>query len=396
MTRHTIRILIADDEPTVRDALVDLLGAEPGMEVVATAGDSASAIRMALHHRPDVALLDVRMPGGGGTQAAREIRAGSPRTRILALSAYDDRATVLDMIRAGAASYLVKGAGPPEIVDAIHRALRGHGTLSAEVTAEVLDELAGHLQVQARESEVALERRERIARALLDGHLSIVFQPVAELATGKVVGIEALSRFRDEPHRAPERWFEEAASVGLRVALEVRAASLALEALPKIPEDGYLAINLSPEAAGSAEFREMASGVPPGRLVIEVTEHAPVDDYRLLSAVLDGLRARGIRLAVDDAGAGFASPRHVLNLSPEIIKLDMSLTRDIHRDRGRRALAAALISFAAELGSTIVAEGIESHEELSVLQELGVPCGQGHFLARPGSLPQDTVLPLPD
>lgn len=396
MTRHTIRILIADDEPSVRDALVDLLREEPAMEVVATAGDSASAIRLALHHRPDVALLDVRMPGGGGTRAAREIRAGSPRTRILALSAYEDRSTVLDMIRAGAASYLVKGAGPPELIDAIYRTLRGHGTLSAEVTAEVLDELAGHLQERARESEMEIQRRERIARALSEGHLDMEFQPVADLATGRVVGVEALSRFTTEPYRTPDRWFEEAASVGLGVALEVRAASLALQSLPKVPEGGYLAINLSPETAGSAEFHELVSGVPPGRLVIEVTEHARVEDYQLLSAGLEHLRSKGIRLAVDDAGAGFASPRHVLNLSPEIIKLDMSLTRDIHRDRGRRALAAALISFAAELGSSIVAEGIESREELSALQDLEVPCGQGFFLARPGPLPVDEVLSLFD
>lgn len=396
MSRHRIRILIADDEPAVRDALIDLLKGEREMEIVATAGDAPSAIRLALHHHPDVALLDVRMPGGGGTRAAREIHAGSPRTRILALSAYDDRGTVLDMVRSGAAGYLVKGAGAIEIVDAIHRSLRGYGTLSAEVTADVLDELAGHLQEQARESEEEHQRRDRIDRVLNDGYLAVVFQPVVDLTSGRVVGLEALSRFRTQPYRSPERWFAEAAAIGLGVELEVRAASLALEAIDRIPEGTYLAVNVSPETSASPEFRDLISGVPDGRLVIEVTEHAEVEDYRPLSSALDGLRGMGIRLAVDDAGAGFASPRHVLNLAPEIIKLDMSLTRDVHSDRGRRALAAALISFAAELGSTIVAEGIESRDELAALQTLRVPCGQGHFLAPPGPLPVNRVLRLLD
>ena len=124
-----------------------------------------------------------------------------------------------------------------------------------------------------------------------------------------------------------------------------------------------------------------------GRLVVEITEHAPVDDYDQLKKALDPLRERGLRLAVDDAGAGFASLRHILNLAPDIIKLDRTLIDRIDEDCSRQALAAGLISFADKIDAAIVAEGIEREEEVHALDELGVGFGQGYFFARPGPLP---------
>ena len=121
--------------------------------------------------------------------------------------------------------------------------------------------------------------------------------------------------------------------------------------------------------------------------MVEVTEHAPVADYDALADALRGVRKRGVRLAVDDAGSGFASLRHILRLSPDIIKLDRALTSDIDRDEAREALAAALIVFADRIGSTVVAEGIEREPELLTLRSLGVPYGQGYYLARPEPLP---------
>jgi EAL domain-containing protein (putative c-di-GMP-specific phosphodiesterase class I) len=134
--------------------------------------------------------------------------------------------------------------------------------------------------------------------------------------------------------------------------------------------------------------------------VIEVTEHAAVADYDALADCLRPLRERGVRLAIDDAGAGFASLRHILRLSPDVIKLDRTLCADIDTDPARHALATALIAFAAQIGSSVVAEGIERPEELLTLRALGVPYGQGFFLARPAQLPVDpfeiaTFLPVP-
>ncbi len=121
-------------------------------------------------------------------------------------------------------------------------------------------------------------------------------------------------------------------------------------------------------------------------MVVEITEAAPIDDYDQFAGSLRRVRRLGVRLAVDDAGAGFASLRHILNLVPDLIKLDGTLIAGIEGDRARQALAAGLISFAEVLGASIIAEGIESEGQLAALRALGVECGQGYFLARPQPL----------
>ncbi|MBV8960015.1 MAG: EAL domain-containing protein, partial [Actinobacteria bacterium] len=148
-----------------------------------------------------------------------------------------------------------------------------------------------------------------------------------------------------------------------------------------------LAINVSPTTAMTGELAQLLARYPQERLVLELTEHAQVDDYDRLLEALTRLRSRGVCLAVDDAGAGFASLHHILLLSPDIIKLDISLVRDIHEDPVKRALACSLVTFAREIGSTIIAEGIETPDELATLADLGVPWGQGYHLGRPAPLP---------
>jgi len=164
--------------------------------------------------------------------------------------------------------------------------------------------------------------------------------------------------------------------------LELAAAKRAIAAARELPRGPYVSLNLSPRTLVSRRIHGVVAAAP-GDVVIEVTEHAPVGDYDELHSAIQSLRDGGGKLAVDDAGAGYASLRHILRLSPDIIKLDISLTRDIHLDPRRRALAAAMITFAEELGATIVAEGIESELELAALRSLGVPHGQGFFLGRP-------------
>jgi EAL domain-containing protein (putative c-di-GMP-specific phosphodiesterase class I) len=119
------------------------------------------------------------------------------------------------------------------------------------------------------------------------------------------------------------------------------------------------------------------------RVTLEITEHAAVDDYRALADALAPLRRRGATLAVDDAGAGYSSMRHILHLQPDMIKLDMSITHDVDTDRSRRALAKGLTSFAHEIGSVVVAEGVETAEEFNTLASLGVDLAQGYFFAKP-------------
>jgi EAL domain-containing protein (putative c-di-GMP-specific phosphodiesterase class I) len=232
--------------------------------------------------------------------------------------------------------------------------------------------------VRAHEDKV-----ERISGVLEMGQPSIVYQPIYRIADRKLVGIECLSRFHLEPRRPPNLWFDEAREIGLGVRLELNAILTALDGLRGLPGDFHVAINVSPDTIVTGGISGYLDEWPAQRLVLEVTEHSHVDDYTLLDERLQSLRADGMRIAVDDAGAGYASMRHVLAMHPDIIKLDMSLTRGIDSDSPRRALAAALIEFARQTGSEVVAEGVETAAELEALKALGADHAQGYFLSMP-------------
>ncbi|MGZ8701947.1 MAG: EAL domain-containing protein [Gaiellaceae bacterium] len=381
-----IRVLVADDEPVVLAALAELVEAEETLELVGSAKDAQEAIEVAVREHPDVALLDVKMPAGGGPRAAREIRIGSLQTRVVALSAYEDRTSVLEMLRAGAVGYLVKGTRAAEIVKMVHNVTRGDVVLSSEVMGDILEELTGRLRIEGEEEDLLKAQSERIRDVLDNGRLSMVFQPIVDLEAEVVVGFEALARFPFAPDRPTETWFTEAAATGLRLELELAAVKAALEVLPEAPVGPYLSVNAMPDTLASDGLAELLAAAPADRLVLEITEHAPVRDYEALNTAMHRMRGRGVRLAVDDAGSGFASLRHILQLAPDIIKIDIALTRNVYKDPARRALAAGLISFAAELGATIVAEGIQSRQELDALRELGVRYGQGFYLGRPAPI----------
>ena len=268
------------------------------------------------------------------------------------------------------------------------------GYRQALLYAEELRELYEKEQAQAAALRAEKEQAERILKVLERGLIKMVFQPIADLADGSVTGVEALARFAVEPSRTPDVWFEEAGAVNLREELELAAVRLALAHPELLPEGTYLSINLSPETVTSARFAELLPDVPAKSVVLEVTEHARVDDYGALGEALQDFRARGGRLAVDDAGAGFASLKHILRLAPEVVKLDREVAQGIDADRPRRALAAALISFAFDIGAEVVAEGIETQAEVDALRDLGVSYGQGFFLARPGPIPPNGFDPL--
>jgi EAL domain-containing protein (putative c-di-GMP-specific phosphodiesterase class I) len=234
------------------------------------------------------------------------------------------------------------------------------------------------------------EKRRRIESVLAEDALSMVYQPIKEIDSGEVVGFEALTRFRASPARAPDVWFNEAAEVGLGEALEIRAIEKGLQALHRLPSHLYVSCNVSAEVVLKGGLGGALDRVPLPRVLLEITEHASVHDYDPLVTALAGLRERGLRLAVDDAGAGYASFRHILSLQPDVIKLDTSLTRNIDSHLGRRALASAFIGFAHETGSRLVAEGVETEQELKTLRALGVHKVQGYFVGRPAAL--DDVL----
>lgn len=240
-------------------------------------------------------------------------------------------------------------------------------------------EVNAGLAVRSRRDTIMAATR----RAMEPGGVDLVLQPICDLRTRAVTGFEVLSRFRSEPYRPPDLWFADAAEVGLGEALESAVLRTAVLAVDELPEGLYLSVNASPATVTGGAFAEAVTGVDLSRIVLEVTEQAMVQDHDRLNFALDGLREQGLRVAVDDAGAGYAGLQQILRLRPDIIKLDMSLTRDVDHDTARASLAQALVLFADRTGATIVAEGIEREGELSALRDLGVTRGQGWLLGRP-------------
>jgi diguanylate cyclase (GGDEF)-like protein len=244
-------------------------------------------------------------------------------------------------------------------------------------------------------SEVAIrhqegDRHEVVAVIDAPDGITPVFQPLVALATGQVSGYEALTRFKAPPKRFPDQWFNLAARVGLGGALEAAAIKKALD-VPDRPPGTYLSLNLSPSTLRAPEVEAVLPQDLTG-LVIEVTEHELASDDALLDADLTRLRERGARVAVDDAGAGYAGLQQLMRVSPDLIKLDRSLVQNIHEDPAKQALVDSFVRFGRRTGAQVVAEGIEIEEELRVLADLDVTYGQGYFLAKPGP-PWATVSP---
>ncbi len=205
------------------------------------------------------------------------------------------------------------------------------------------------------------------------------FQPIVDLWDGSVVGHEALTRFTDG--RRPNVVFGVAARAGLGIELEVACLQASIEASARLPLNGYLSLNASPELVMSGKLIALLGDLS-RPIVLEITEHVEIDDYAGLRRELQRLGA-SVRLAVDDAGAGYASFRHILELAPDFVKIDLDLVRGVDAEPARQALIAGMTYFAVKRKLRLIAEGIETRKELDALQALAVPYGQGYLLGRP-------------
>lgn len=250
------------------------------------------------------------------------------------------------------------------------------------VVAGVVADYLDALEADRRDRE---ERRRHLEALVDDDELLTVYQPIVALDEGEPVGAEALSRF-PKLDDGPGSVFRRAWDVGAGIELETTAVESALRGLPGLPAGMYLSVNASPATLASDRFRQALSASEPARIVIEVTEHAVVEDYAALWETRRRLAELGVRLAIDDAGAGFSGLTHILRLRPDIIKLDGSLVRDVDQHKDKQAMLSAVTAFAARTGTAVIAECIESEQELTALRVLGIGYGQGFHLAAPGTL----------
>ena len=221
--------------------------------------------------------------------------------------------------------------------------------------------------------------------------LRVHLQPVVNLRSGAVWGLEALARFPGHPQPGPSAWFRSAIRAGWGPALETIALCGALDVMDDLPAGMMLTVNLSPAALLRPDVTELLLDATPDRLMVEITEHEAVHDYDALLRSLEALRGAGVRIGIDDFGAGHSSLRHVLQLAPDVVKLDLSIIRNVDVDPSRQALVEAMLAFCSRVGAIVIAEGVEEAGELIALLELGVEYGQGWFLARPAA--PELVLP---
>ena len=242
-------------------------------------------------------------------------------------------------------------------------------------------------QTKAGGTAEARRRQAARVRRILDAaeSLEIEFQPVVSFATGRMDGVEALARFRVQPYWPPDVWFREAESLGMGPDLELCALRLAVAQIAALVDDVYLSVNLSPEVLARPEVIGLLADRP-DRVVVEITEHAVVTEYGVLNEHLGRLRRRGVRVAVDDVGAGYATLRHVVRIAPDVIKLDRGLVTALGTDPALPALIGGLAAYARDSGASLVAEGIETADEMHALRALGVTHGQGQHLGAPAPL----------
>jgi PAS domain S-box-containing protein len=225
----------------------------------------------------------------------------------------------------------------------------------------------------------------RTRHALATGGLLPVFQPIVALASGSIVGYEALTRFADGTR--PDHMIADAHSIALGVELESACIAAALQAADTLPPGAWLSLNVSPGVILDPVALPQLLARQSRMVVLEVTEHAKIADYETIRAAV-GRLGPAVRLSVDDAGAGFASLRHVVELAPQFLKLDIGLVRHVDRDLTRQAMVAGLSHFAVKAGCDVIAEGVETSAELETLRELGVTLGQGYLLGRPDPPPK--------
>jgi EAL domain-containing protein (putative c-di-GMP-specific phosphodiesterase class I) len=223
----------------------------------------------------------------------------------------------------------------------------------------------------------------RNATSMLDaGGMTVDLQPIIDLGSDEVVSLEALARFAHYPYSV-EGWFAQAHEAGCGPEMEIDAVVNAHRLLGRLPHHVTLAVNASPDVACSEALLEVVTGIDPSRVVVEITEHRRASEPSMFAWAIRRLKSHGVQVAIDDAGTGYSDLRQILELQPDIVKLDRALIDGVDTDPVKMALVQALVAFGRDTGIQLVAEGVSSLSIRDAVRELKVDCGQGYALGRP-------------
>jgi len=368
------RLLVADDDPMIRKTIARLLANSDFNAVIVDDGRKAIA---SLEQGPfDVILSDVQMPECGGLDLVRAVRRIDLDVPVILMSGMPDVETATKALEYGAFRYLTKPLDPVALVKTLHHAARAHAL--ARIRREAYAVTGLHAGASDR---AGLEVR---FEAGLE-QMWMAFQPIVDAKTGGLFGVEALLRSAEPSMPGPQHILDAATQLGRLPQVGRRVRALSSRWLASLADGVSLFVNLHPEDLLDVDLIDDRAPLTrlASRVVLEITERASLVSSPELSARLARLRKLGFRLAVDDIGAGYSGLTSFTELMPEIVKIDMTLVRDVHRSALKQRTIAALCRLCHEVGSVVVGEGVETLEERECLVTLGCDLLQGYLLGRP-------------
>jgi len=367
------RILVVDDDPDLRKTCTRVLGKEGWEITTAEHGQDALAVFVKATKQFDCVLSDVNMPGMDGFALVAALRERDDDLPVLLMTGDPSLDGAVKAIDTGAVSYISKPFQPETLAAAVARAARRHGVARMRRRAD-----SYHNALINERGDLD----QRFQRALDRSWMA--FQPIVDVRARQVFAYEALLRTDEESLRRTDHFIATAERLDRVHDLGRTVRRAVAAAAPQAPDNVNLFVNVHGLELGDEEMfgpaNPLVSLAP--RVVLEITERTGLDPAAGPSRVAM-LRKLGFRIAVDDLGAGYAALGALASLEPEIVKLDMSLVRDIHEHPTKRRVVAAIAMLCKELGGRVVAEGVETREELDVIVDAGIDLIQGYLLAKP-------------
>ena len=371
------RILVVDDERHIRDVLAELLEIE-GFEVI-TAADGVEAIAKLELQSFDVVVSDLKMPNIGGLEVMKAVGRLCPDAVTVIMTGFGTVESAVRAMKEGAHDYVLKPFKADDLLAVIQ-----NGLAKRELAHEGADDWSVPSSRRSPERERLEIELDRVLASM-----ALAIQPIIYADTCAIYGYEALLRAKSTEMSNPGAVLHAAEVLGRLHDLGRRVRELALGVLSRIPEHAMLFLNAHPQDLLDPELfdadGELAKHA--SRIVIEITERSSLEQLGDIQAHVARLRTMGYRIAVDDLGAGYSGLTSLAQIEPEIVKLDMSLVRGIHNNPTRQKVVRSMTALAKDMGSLVVAEGVECEEEKDALLELGCDLLQGFLIARPSMLP---------
>lgn len=368
------RLLVVDDEPDIRDVMVRILGKD-GYEVE-TVGSAEAGLALLNTQHFDAVISDIRLPGASGTEFLERARALRTDLPVILFTGHPDVQTAISAVEHGAFHYLTKPFRATELVDIVGRAVA-----QARIS-QMRQEAVRVTREEGANEEALVDQFERALHTMW-----FAYQPIID-RNWSIVGYEALLRCEEPELRGPRDFLAAAEQLGRVDELALAIRDRAPRAIEDRPEQPYLFMNVDPsQLRGDGlltwddRLRRMA-----GRVILEITERTSLASIPDFEDKIFALKQQGLRIAVDDLGAGYSGLTTFAQLEPEFVKLDGSLIRGLQRSERKRRIVASMASLCVELGISVVAEGVETQEEFEVLRELACTHFQGFFVGRPAPL----------